>query len=189
MKRLILASNSPRRKELLEKNGFDFDVISSDYEEIVFSSDPIEIARTFAIGKAKDVFDRLHDKENSVVLGADTVVFLNGEILGKAKSESDAKIMLKNLSGKEHTVVTGCCLLSCGQKKVYHVKSKVVFNKLSDETIDNYINSGLYKGKAGSYGIQDGYSLVKSYKGSLTNIIGLPIEIIKPKIIKALNLL
>ncbi len=187
MKRLILASNSPRRKELLEKENFNFEIISSDFEENVFSSDPVEVARTFAEGKAGAVFNALLDKDNSVVLGADTVVCLSGEILGKATSLENAIQILKKLSGKEHTVITGCCLISANKKIVLHVETKVKFNLLSDEMIVVYVNSGLYKGKAGAYGIQDGYGLVKSFNGSLTNVIGLPIEVIKPYILDMLQ--
>ena len=187
MKRLILASNSPRRKDLLEKAGFSFEIISSNYEEKVFSSNPIEIAKTFAEGKASDVFNGLIDKEDVVVLGADTVVCLEGQILGKASSSENAKEILRKLSNKEHIVVTGCCLISSDKKEIFYVVSKVKFNNLNDEIIDNYINSGLYKGKAGAYGIQDGFGLVESFNGSLNNIIGLPIEELKPTILDALN--
>jgi len=183
--KLVLASNSPRRKELLEKAGFKFEIISSDYDETGFSDDPVLTAETFAVGKAQAVFNAV--KGRVAVIGADTVVFESGEILGKPKSQEEAKKMLKRLSGRTHSVVTGYAVITKDEIISGSVTTEVTFNNLSDELISKYIESGLYKGKAGSYGIQDPFPLVKSYKGSLTNVIGLPIETIVPileKIVK-----
>ena len=177
--KLILASNSPRRKEILKDAGFEFIIKQSDYDETTFSDNPIETALTFALGKAKAVFNVLSDKSN-VVLGADTVVFYNGKILGKPKDEKEAVRMLKTLSNKTHLVVTGYAIITKDKTICDCCKTQVTFNDLSDELIDSYIKSGLYKGKAGSYGIQDNYPLVKRYEGSLSNVIGLPIEEIAP---------
>lgn len=174
--KLILASNSPRRKDLLQSKGISFEVIVSDYNETQFTNNPIQTATEFAYGKAKSVFDSVIDKNGVVVLGADTVVFHQNEILGKAKTEEDARSMLKNLSGKTHSVVTGYALISTDKKIIGHCQSKVKFNDLTEELIDQYISSGLYKGKAGSYGIQDGYPLVESYTGDYNNIVGLPVD-------------
>ena len=176
MKKIVLASNSPRRKELLSALGYNFDIMVSDYEEKVFSSDPIEIATTFALGKAKDVFMKIKNKGDYIVIGADTVVFLDGEILGKAKDEQSAYKTLKKLSGKTHTVITGFAILTNEVAHVDYDLSKVTFANLSEEQINAYLQSGLYKGKAGCYGIQDGFSLVEKHLGSLNNIIGLPTE-------------
>ena len=121
------------------------------------------------------------------VIGADTVVFEGGEILGKPKNEEEGVKMLKRLSGRTHSVVTGYAVITKDKIISGSVVTEVTFNNLSDELISEYIKSGLYKGKAGSYGIQDPFPLVKSYKGSLTNVIGLPIETIIPileKIVK-----
>lgn len=183
---LILASNSPRRKELLENAGFCFTIKKSDYEENSFSLDPIETAITFALGKAKAVFSALLDKDK-VVLGADTVVFLNGKILGKPRSIEDAINTLKSLSNKTHTVVTGYAIITKDKTICDYCKTLVTFNKLSEETIKSYIESGLYKGKAGSYGIQDGFNLVERYEGSLSNVIGLPIEKVSPILREIMN--
>ena len=179
MKKLILASNSPRRSELLKKFGFDFEIKVSDYEEDKAFSDPVLTAKTFAEGKAKSVFNKLNDL-NTVVLGADTVVFSDGKILGKASSRVQAFDMLKSLSGKTHQVITGYCVLGSEKPILDCEISLVTFNDLTDEQINEYLDSGLYKGKAGSYGIQDGYNLVKSCVGSVNNVIGLPIEKIAP---------
>ena len=179
---IILASNSPRRKELLEKAGIKFKIEPSDFEEKVFSLDPFKTAETFAVGKAKAVLRALDG--DYLVIGADTVVFLDGEILGKPKDEEHAKKMLKSLSNKMHTVVTGYALLS--NKKVVSgfVQTQVTFNHLSNKIIDEYVKSGYCWGKAGSYGIQDPFPLVKEYNGSLSNVIGLPVETIIPLIEK-----
>lgn len=178
--KIILASNSPRRRELLSSFNIDFTVISSDFEEKVNTIDPVKTAEGFALGKAEDVFNKLTDKKDVLVLGADTVVYLDGEILGKPKNDKMAINMLKKLSGKTHTVVTGYALISKGQKIIGHDKTLVTFNDLSDALITEYIKSGLYLGKAGSYGIQDGFPLVKRYVGSLNNVIGLPTEKVIP---------
>ncbi|MBE7082012.1 MAG: septum formation protein Maf [Clostridiales bacterium] len=176
---LILASASPRRKEILQKEGYNFQIISSDYDEKSFTSNPIITAKTFAFEKAKDVFNKLEDK-NAVVLGADTVVYLKGEILGKPIDRQDAKRILKNLSGNKHKVITGYAIISKDKTIIGYDKSTVIFNKLSDSQIESYLDSNLYIGKAGAYGIQDGeFNFVKKYKGSMNNIIGLPIEKIK----------
>ncbi len=177
--KLILASASPRRKEILQKEGYNFQIITSDYEEKSFTSNPIITAKTFAFEKAKDVFNKLEDK-NAIVLGADTVVYLKGEILGKPIDRQDAKRILKNLSGNKHKVITGYAIISKGKTIIGYDKSIVIFNKLTESQIESYLDSNLYVGKAGAYGIQDGeFNFVKRYKGSMNNIIGLPIEKIK----------
>ena len=177
---IILASNSPRRKELLKAEGFDFSINVSDYEEKAFTLDPIKTAVAFSIGKAKSVFDSLENKNNALVIGSDTVVFLEGEILGKPKDEAEARQMLKRLSNKTHSVVSGYAIVTAEGIISGYDKTAVTFFDLKDEVIDEYISSGLYKGKAGSYGIQDGYPLVKKFEGSLNNVIGLPTEKLTP---------
>ena len=110
------------------------------------------------------------------MLGADTVVALDGEIFGKPDSEADAERMLRLFSGKTHTVITGYALITDGMRETGEVESEVTFNELTDEVISAYLKSGLYKGKAGAYGIQDGFGLVKKCDGYRDNVIGLPIE-------------
>ena len=176
---LILASNSPRRKELLEKAGYKFEIMPSDFEEKIFSLDPILTAVRFAEEKAKDVFIRLN-KKDALVIGSDTVVYLDGQILGKPENQTQAESTLKLLSGKTHRVVSGYALVSqSGVISGYDI-TNVKFNHLSSDLIKKYIDSGLYKGKAGAYGIQDGFGLVGSYEGSLNNVIGLPTEKLFP---------
>ena len=183
-KRLILASNSPRRKEILTNAGFNIEIIPSTFEEVAQDLSPTETVKNFAFNKAKEVFERLNDS-NAIVVGADTVVSLDNVILGKPKDRLDATNMLKNLSGKTHQVYTGYCIYSSKKVVVDAVKSEVTFNPLTDQNIDLYVASGKPMDKAGAYGIQDGYGLIKGYKGSYNNVVGLPIEDIKP-IIKSL---
>ena len=180
---LILASNSPRRRELLEKLGALFTVVLGDFEENGCSLDPIVTAESFAFGKAKSVFDKLENTEKVIVLGSDTVVYHNGEILGKPVSKSDAERMLKALSGKPHEVYTGVCVLypvRGGGRELRGgaVCTKVKFFPLTKAQIKAYVATGSPMDKAGAYGIQDG-GLVESIEGSFSNVVGLPVEFCK----------
>ncbi len=171
--RLILASNSPRRRELLLGLGYEFTVKPSLFEESAKGLSAYETVRCFANGKAEEVFSRFPE---DVVLAADTVVALEGEILGKPKNEADAERMLLNLSGKEHSVFTGVCVICPNGKRECVVETKVYFHRLAPETVKEYVKSGLPLDKAGAYGIQDGYPLVEKIEGSYTNVVGLPVE-------------
>ena len=181
--KLILASASPRRKEILTTNGYNFDVVVSDYEEKETVLSPKKLVEFFALKKAEQVCDSFLE-EGVVVLGADTVVVYKGEVLGKPKNEKDAVKTLKKLSGKTHKVITGYALIGSEKVFVGRVTSKVKFNKLTDEIINDYVATGSPLDKAGSYGIQDNFGIVKSYSGSLNNIIGLPIEEIEKQLKK-----
>jgi septum formation protein len=188
LKNLVLASASPRRKDLLTEFGFNFSVVVSNYNETL-SKDmpPKDLAVNFATNKAKSVFENLIDKQNSVVLGADTIVILEGKILGKPKNEQDAINTLKLLSNNTHSVITGYSIISSLGEINGYVESKVSFNNLTEELILEYVKTGKPLDKAGSYGIQDGYELVKEFIGSKNNVIGLPIELIKDKLLEKLN--
>lgn len=186
MKKLILASASPRRKEIMTKNGYDFAVATSDKEEpITKGLSPEKFAVGYALTKASDVYSRSDKK--AVVLGADTVVAYGDEIFGKPKDAADAERILKIFSGKTHRVITGYAVLSDGFSETGYVETKVTFNELSDDLIKDYIKSGLCFGKAGAYGIQDGYPLVKSFDGDYDNVVGLPISVIKSTLEQALK--
>lgn len=175
MKELILASASPRRRELLSSLVHEFRVLPSGFEERAEGLSPRETALRFAEGKAREVFARY---PAALVLGADTVVSLNGEIFGKPKDERDAARMLRALSGRTHAVITGVCLVGEGVFLLDAAETEVTFSDLTDELIGKYVGSGLCADKAGAYGIQDGYPLVKSYKGSYSNVVGLPTELL-----------
>ena len=178
MKKIILASSSPRRREILEKMGLEFEIIPSDYDEVLENSDfAYEKIEDLAYCKAKDVLNKIStDTSQSLILSADTVVVLDNEILGKPQDETDAICMLTRLSGKKHSVVTSICLINTGdsEKKILSTTSFVEFENLDEDTIKNYVKNFNPLDKAGSYGIQelpDGF--VRAVEGSFENIIGL----------------
>ncbi len=177
--KIILASNSPRRKDILTKFGYEFTVIKSDFEECNEDDLPINIAKNNAFGKAKDVFEKLDDK-NAIVIGADTIVVLDGKIIGKPKDRKDAISTLHNLSDKTHEVITGYSIITATKTVCDYDRSLVAFEKFSEELIEEYVKTGKPMDKAGSYGLQDGFVKEKEIKGSRYNVIGLPIEKIKP---------
>jgi septum formation protein len=174
--KLILASQSPRRRNLLKQAGIEFSVIPSRFDEnSVKLSSPDVYVRQLAESKARDISAQY---PASWVIGADTVVFIDDTILGKPVSRAEARTMLKSLSGKTHQVLTGYCV--CCQKvdRLFSetVKTDVCFKALTDREIDWYINSGEPFGKAGAYAIQGiGAFLVKRIDGSYTNVVGLPV--------------
>ncbi|MBE6818253.1 MAG: septum formation inhibitor Maf [Ruminococcaceae bacterium] len=174
MKKFILASASPRRKELLQQAGYTFEIIPSTCEEQVPEGlAPKDIVEGLAYQKALDVY-ALHPE--SIVLGADTIVCFDGEILGKPKDKADARRMLKLLSGQTHEVRTGFALLGKGVEFVSSEAAMVTFFHLSDEQIERYIATGEPMDKAGAYGIQGkGAVLVRSVLGDYFNVVGLPI--------------
>ncbi len=175
--KLILASASPRRKEILSHIAETFEVYPSRADENIDGDLlPREAALLLARRKAESVFSLFPD---AVVLGADTVVAFGGRILGKPKDKEDAMRTLAQLSGKVHEVYTGWCLLSLKNRAEGAVRSAVEFNRLGDAFIREYAESGKPLDKAGSYGIQDDVRIVKRYEGSYTNIVGLPEEEIK----------
>lgn len=170
---IILASNSPRRREILLRLGFGFRVEPSRFEETASGLSAAETVQAFARGKAAEVFSRF---PRSAVLGADTVVELGGRVLGKPEDGRAAREMLENLSEKCHLVHTGVAVFAPAFFREEHVVTRVWFRKLSEETLKSYLESGLWEGKAGAYGIQDGFPLVEKIEGSYTNVMGLPEE-------------
>lgn len=175
MRRFILASASPRRKEILEKAGYSFEIIVSDADEnITEDLSPEKTVEVLAERKALSVWE---SNKDSVVFGCDTVVAIDGRILGKPTDDEDAFNMLKMLSGRTHTVSTGVCICSENKTEVFSNTTQVEFYPLSDETIRSYIASGEGKDKAGSYGIQGyGCVLVKEIKGDYFSVMGLPVS-------------
>lgn len=173
MKDFIVASASPRRKEILSMGGFGFRIIPSDCDETIKEKlSPEETVKVLAERKALSV---LSENENSVVLGCDTVVALGDEILGKPADREDAFKMIKALSGKTHRVCTGVCIADKDKIKSFVSVAEVEFYELSDETAESYVATGECDDKAGAYGIQGlGGTLVKSIKGDYYAIVGLP---------------
>ena len=169
--KLILASNSPRRRELLSKLSYPFEIIPSNCEEITSSTKPTDIVQDLAKLKAREVFATHSD---CVVIGCDTVVDFNGVVMGKPKDHADAYRMLKALSGNTHYVHTGVCIRSPVGEWLFCDSTKVVFRSLSDREIDDYVSRGEADGKAGAYGIQDDSCFAASYEGDFDNVVGLP---------------
>ena len=177
---IILASNSPRRRELLANAGVKFTVLPSDFiEDERLDLSPYKYAEYLAENKAQSVLDK---NPNAVVIGADTIVVHGGEILGKPTSKAHAIKMLESLSGKEHEVVTGYAVISKNSKIISHEVTRVTFNELSSEFILKYVEGGSPMDKAGAYGIQDG-NLAKFIVGDYDNVVGLPTK----KILEALR--
>ncbi len=174
MKKIILASASPRRKELLTLAGVNFTVEVADADETLEDGiSPDEAVKQLAEIKARAVFEQHAD---SVVIGADTVVAVDGRILGKPKNYEEANEMLNLLSGRKHFVFTGVCLMSQEKTTVFCQKTAVEFYPLSQGEIDEYIASNDCYDKAGGYGIQtNGCVLVKGIEGDYFNVVGLPV--------------
>ena len=173
---LILASSSPRRSYLLKQAGLTFTVIPSDFDENSISlSTPETYVKVLAEAKTADVSEAY---PQSWVIGADTIVVIDGKILGKPDSKEQARTMLKSLSGKTHQVYTGYCICCRAEGKIFSntVKTDVLFKNLADNEIEWYINTSEPFDKAGAYAIQGlGTFIVKSIKGSYTNVVGLPV--------------
>lgn len=184
MEKIILASNSPRRREILG-NFIDFNVISKEIQEIKDDSFlPWTTVTALAFEKGIEVAKEYEDK---IVLSADTLVELDGKLLGKPKNREDARVMIKSLSGKTHNVYTGYAIFKLSQKIKYvsYDKSSVKFYDLSDDEIEKYLDTDEYKDKAGAYGIQGkGSLLVKKIEGDFFNIVGFPIGKINRDLIK-----
>jgi len=171
---LILASESPRRRELLKKIKKDFTIIPSNIDESSVHLLPHDLPGELSKLKAYSVFAKYPNDE---VLACDTVVILSGVLMGKPKTKEEAKKMLKALSGKKHVVLSGYTFISKEREINRSVKTYVYFNELSDELIDQYIASGSPMDKAGAYGIQDKeFDLVNHIEGSFDNVMGLPVE-------------
>ena len=176
--KIILASNSPRRKELLEKNNIDFKVIVSNVNETLDESLSVyDNVKRLALLKATDVFNLYRDE---IVLAADTIVVYDNIILGKPKDEEDAFRMLKLLSGKTHEVITAVAVIYKDVKLVEYEVSKVEFRNITDLEILDYIKTKEPMDKAGSYAIQGiGSKFVLKHEGEFDNIVGLPINLVK----------
>lgn len=186
--RIILASGSPRRKELLAQIGMDFIVCKSTCEEILKSTVPEEIVCELSAQKAEDVFYGIREGRFQVseayrgatVLGADTVVACDGRVLGKPKSGEDAVSMLSMLAGRAHNVYTGVTLLRQGRegilKRTFFERTEVVCYPVSEQEIRRYVATGEPVDKAGAYGIQGRFAaFIKEIRGDYNNVVGLPV--------------
>lgn len=174
MPKIILASASPRRKELMELAGYDFEVICADIVEVVpEEAMPQEVVMSLALQKAQAV---AAEHKEAVVIGSDTVVALDGKILGKPHSEQEACEILRSLSGRTHKVFTGVAIVCGGKVKNFFDETDVEFYSLGDDEIKKYVATGEPTDKAGAYGIQGkGSVLVKRINGDFFSVMGLPI--------------
>ena len=179
---LILASGSIRRKEILEALGAEIKIITADVDERSDERDPEKLAPLLAQKKGLAVYERIKDSEYASypIISADTVVYCDGEIMGKPKDAQDAYRMLKKLSGREHTVTTGICIVSSGTAFCEAVTTKVIVDELSDVDIKNYVDSKDPFDKAGGYGIQGIFSKhIKGIDGCYFNVVGLPVNALR----------
>ncbi len=180
MRQIILASTSDRRKELLTFLGVPFDVVASGFpEEDVDRSDfenPSEYVATLAAGKALAVAPQFED---AIIIGSDTIVYLDGVYYGKPKDLDDARAILEALRGKQHKVLTAVYIMDTltGERQIQIVETLVAFSSFSDDALERYIDTSESMGKAGAYAIQSGAkSFVSSIDGSLSNVVGLPLR-------------
>ena len=186
---LTLASQSPRRKELLGWLDIPFEIVPSDVEEVTKETDPILVAQDLALLKGSDIWNKLSEKEEfgksflPFIVSSDTVVALNGKIYGKPKDQGHAREMLLELAGHTHTVVTGVSLiahdLKTGQKRerTFSCVTKVTFDKIDEDILEFYLKTGESLDKAGSYGIQGkSLSFISHVEGSYSNVVGFPLD-------------
>lgn len=179
--KLILASGSARRRELMELMGYDFEVIPANANEDIAPAAPGDFVQNLALEKARAVY-AAHPE--ACVVGCDTIVWLDGEIIGKPANEADAFQILRQLSGRTHAVYTGAAVLFGGREEVFCDETRVSFNPLSDEEILAYIATGEPLDKAGAYGIQGpGSILVERVEGCYFTVMGLP----NPRLYRALR--
>lgn len=184
---IILASNSPRRQELLRGLDIRFEVKTTAGIDESYPNDlKGEQIPVFIAEKKADAFERLLDK-NDILITADTIVLIDGTVYGKPTSKDNARMMLQNLSEKRHQVITGVCLSTQYRRVTFAVTTEVKFGYLSDEDIDYYLDLYRPYDKAGSYGVQEwiGYVAVESINGSFYNVMGLPVH----RLYQELNLL
>ena len=173
-----MASSSPRRLDLIRELGWDFKVANPTVVEDEESMNPVERVEVNALRKARSI----EGCQGYLIIGADTVVFHEGEILGKPGESGKAAMMLRKLSGKPHKVYTGVTILNSdtGEKLTRHEETTVWFKELDDETIETYVATGEPLDKAGAYGIQgEAGALVDRIEGSYSNVVGLPLELVR----------
>ena len=186
---IILASASPRRREILENTNVKFDVISSSIEELVLEGEsPCQMVMRLAFEKGIDIASK---RKSDLVISADTIVVLDNTVLGKPKDEEEAKLMITNLSGRTHQVITGISLINLenDKKVIDYVISNVKFKNLSEDDINDYIKTKESLDKAGAYGIQGyGALLVEEIQGDYFNIVGLPISKLSDLLKKHFNI-
>lgn len=175
--KVILASASPRRKELLNQIGIIPEIIPGNLEEKVTSDVPSQVVEELSRQKAEHVWNTLEEdqKNKCVVIGSDTVVSVHGKILGKPKSMKEAEDMIRSLQDGKHQVYTGVTLVGCGRSVTFSEKTEVFVYPMTDKEIVDYVAAGESMDKAGAYGIQGRFAaFIERIEGSYTNVMGLP---------------
>ncbi len=174
---LILASKSPRRSQLLREAGFEFSVISLDVDEDFPPEMPVEAVAEY-LARRKALVANTFIQEREIILSADSVVILDGRIYNKPADYDEAFAMIRQLSGRQHSVITGVCLLGAEQERSFSDRSEVFFDALSDNEIDYYIRTCRPFDKAGAYGVQEwiGLCKIRRIEGSYANVMGLPVH-------------
>jgi septum formation protein len=174
---LLLASRSPQRRAILEQLGIPFDVVAPRYDEMPEQGvDAVDLVRMHARAKARSVADDAGDRP---VLGVDTEVVLDGRIYGKPNDATDAEVMLEELGGKTHLVMSGLCLVTPGWEIVEHESTRVTFRQLTARDLARYVATDEWRGRAGAYAIQGrGAALVDSVEGDYLNVVGLPASLL-----------
>lgn len=180
-KSLILASTSPRRSEMLREHGYRFQVVAPQFEEPDDKHPHVTAAQhaeSLAYFKARSI---IHSHFSQTILAADTIAYVDGEVIGKPVDVDDARRILRKLSGTTHEVITGVALLHAagGRRVLAHDASTIRVRPLNEAMIEGYLQSGEWRGKAGAYGIQDHEDLfVEKIEGSFSNVVGLPMELV-----------
>ena len=174
--KLILGSQSPRRKELLKASFLKYEIVIADLDEVSSLEAPEEIVLDLALQKARAVYERVND-ERAFVIGADTIVVYKNEILGKPKDVDEARQTLSKLSGHEHQVLTGVSFVYKDHEYSFYEKTQVRFQKITPDLLELYLKTGDSLDKAGAYGIQaNALAFIDSINGSYSNVVGFPID-------------
>lgn len=187
--KLYLASESPRRKSILHDVGYDFTVTKAPFDEstIDLSNAPAEKVLDIAMGKASSAYETMaeSDRQDAIILAADTIVVCDGKVMLKPKDEKEAITMLQSLSGRQHEVYTAVAIVSAEKKISFSVVTDVYFRELSEKEITDYVNSKEPLDKAGAYGIQGkGCLFVEKINGDYFNVVGLPISRVSEELLK-----
>ena len=177
----ILASKSPRRREILETMGIKFEIVTADTDESSVLTDPCALVEELSLRKGMAVREKMLaegcDLSDTVILSSDTVVSVDGEILGKPRDEADAKRMLRLYSGRSHEVVSGICICANGVCHASHEVTRVAFDEMDEETIAYYVDTAKPYDKAGAYAIQGlASAYIKGIEGDYFNVVGLPVH-------------
>ena len=177
--RVILASKSPRRKEILENLGLKFDIVVANADESCDETEPHARVAALAAIKGRAVLDMIDDKDDVLLIASDTLVYACGEFLGKPKNKEDAERMMRLLSGRAHSVLSGLYLYCCGREYCSAAETKVIFDEMTDSEIESYISTDEPYDKAGGYAVQGLASLyVSGLEGDYFNVVGLPVNLL-----------